>query len=192
MIRVQCNHCYSGKAINITYSESVFVALGIQYATRMRHIVICGLVRIYKVFSTLSHKRRDFRKQLLSTKCVFWLSLQLLSETFHTLRKKKKLARYEYNMYIGLHVIFLLFFSDFNETWIFSTDFWKVVKYRMSLKSVQWKPSRSRRMDRWTDMTKLMVAFRNFANAPKNDVVSVAKMWKWGFFFYFQEYWGRP
>jgi len=24
------------------------------------------------------------------------------------------------------------------------------------------------RMDRWTDMTKLVVAFRNFTNAPKN------------------------
>jgi hypothetical protein len=31
-------------------------------------------------------------------------------------------------------------------------------------------------------MTKLKVAFRNFANAPKNDVVSVAKISKWYFF----------
>jgi hypothetical protein len=38
-----CNHCYSGKAISITYSESVFVALGMQHAMRMRHIVICSL-----------------------------------------------------------------------------------------------------------------------------------------------------
>jgi hypothetical protein len=28
---------------NITYSECVFLALGIEYAVRMRYIVICGL-----------------------------------------------------------------------------------------------------------------------------------------------------
>jgi hypothetical protein len=30
-----CSHCYSGKARSITYSESAFVALGIQHAIRM-------------------------------------------------------------------------------------------------------------------------------------------------------------
>jgi hypothetical protein len=35
-------HCCSGKEITITYSKCVFVALVIQHAMRMRHIVICG------------------------------------------------------------------------------------------------------------------------------------------------------
>jgi hypothetical protein len=37
--------------------------------------------------STLSHTRRDFRKKVLNTKFVFWLSLQLLSEIFLILRR---------------------------------------------------------------------------------------------------------
>ena len=38
-----CDHCRRGKAIGITYSECVFVALVIQHVKRMRHIVICSL-----------------------------------------------------------------------------------------------------------------------------------------------------
>jgi len=38
-------------------------------------------------FSTLSHKRHDLRKKLLTIKCVFGFSLQILSETFLILRR---------------------------------------------------------------------------------------------------------
>jgi len=37
------NHCSRGKEVSISYSECVFVALGIQHAMPMSHIVICGL-----------------------------------------------------------------------------------------------------------------------------------------------------
>ena len=59
-----CNHCCCGKAVSIIYSECVFVALGIQNATRMRHIMltyVACLPRPY--FPTLPHKRDDFRKK---------------------------------------------------------------------------------------------------------------------------------
>jgi len=49
-----CNHCCIGKAISITYSECVSVALGIQHAMRMRHIVICDLPRSTVFFHIIS------------------------------------------------------------------------------------------------------------------------------------------
>ena len=38
-----CKHYGSGKPICSTYSECVFVALGIQHAMSLHHIFICGL-----------------------------------------------------------------------------------------------------------------------------------------------------
>ena len=55
----QAMYVECGKAISITYSECVFVALGIQHAVRMRHIVICVLSGC-TVFFILRH---NFRKK---------------------------------------------------------------------------------------------------------------------------------
>ena len=66
-------------------------------------------------------------------------------------------------MYIGLHEKYLLFLSDFNEKWLFSKIFQKIIKYKISWKSSQLEPSCSTQ----TDKTKLIAAFGNFAQAPK-------------------------
>jgi len=48
-------------------------------------------VWFYRIFfSTLSHKRHNFRKMLLNIKCVFWFSLPLLSETFLIVRRTER------------------------------------------------------------------------------------------------------
>jgi len=41
-------------------------------------------------------------------------------------------------MYIGLHVKYHLLLSDFNETWIFSADFWNTLKYHENPSSGSW------------------------------------------------------
>jgi hypothetical protein len=53
-----CNHCCSGKAINITFCERVSVALVIQHAMRMRNVVICGLPRSTICFHNIKYKAR--------------------------------------------------------------------------------------------------------------------------------------
>ena len=76
------NDCCHRRAICITNSECVSVALVIHRAERMRRIILsCSTVQY---FSRLSNKRHDFRGggKRLNIKCVFWFSLQLLSETF--------------------------------------------------------------------------------------------------------------
>jgi len=50
------------ETISITYSESVFVALVIQHAMRMRRIVICGLPVSTKFFYIISQTSRFSEK----------------------------------------------------------------------------------------------------------------------------------
>jgi len=40
-------------------------------------------------------------------------------------------------MYLGQHVKYAVFLSDFNKTWIYSTEFWKILKYQITWKLVQ-------------------------------------------------------
>jgi hypothetical protein len=70
-------------------------------------------------------------------------------------------------MYIGLHVKYPLFLSDFNETSHISKDFRKSLKYQISRKSVQYEPSWCMRTD-GRIRRKRVVALRHFTNAPKN------------------------
>ena len=79
-------------------------------------------------------------------------------------------------MWKRLQVKYPLLLSDFNETWILSTDLRRKLKYQVSSKSVHWELSCSMKTDRQTDM-KLIVAFRNSANAPNNfDIESMEEV----------------
>jgi hypothetical protein len=70
-------------------------------------------------------------------------------------------------MYIELHIEYPLLFSDFNEIWIFSTDFRKIIIFNENPSSGSRIVTCVRR-----DMTKLIVAFRNSVNLSKNVLTS--------------------
>jgi hypothetical protein len=79
------------------------------------YVVICHLPVPY--FSTLSHRVHDLWKKIIEHE-TFWFSLQILSAAFIMLRI---IERDITKMYIRIHIKYLWFLLDFDETWIFAT-----------------------------------------------------------------------
>jgi hypothetical protein len=101
-----------------------------------------------------------FEKKLLNIKCVFRFSLNFCLKHFVFWEELSEVSK----MYIGLHVKYLLFFSDFNETWIFSI-FEKYTNIRFHENSSSGSQVVSCRQ---ADVMKLIVTFHNLVNVPKN------------------------
>jgi hypothetical protein len=80
-------------------------------------------------------------------------------------------------MWKRLYVNYSLFLSGFNKTWIFSTNFWKKkslnIKFHQSPVGVELFHA-----DGQTNMTKLIVSFRNFAHAPESYDIIQQKRWQ--------------
>jgi hypothetical protein len=73
--------------------EFVSLVSVIQHATRMRHIIFTSVTCLaIPYFSTLSHKRHDFRKEkILNIKCVFTFYTTFIGNISHS---KLNSARY--------------------------------------------------------------------------------------------------
>ena len=71
-------------------------------------------------------------------------------------------------MCIGLHVQHPLLLSELNKTWIFSTDFRKILKFHENLFSGS-GVFPCGQTDRHTDMTNLIVVSRSISNASKTQ-----------------------
>jgi hypothetical protein len=77
------------KKINVAYSESVFVALGMQHEMSMRHIVMCGLLActlFFHIFSQTeisdtSYWTQNFGHKLLNTEFRTQVTEHRISDT---------------------------------------------------------------------------------------------------------------
>jgi len=134
----------------------VSVALVIRHAKRMRRIILpsvdCPAVPF---FSTLSHKRYDFREKVTEHKmCVLILSI-ISSETFLVLRR---IRRDIINVLRSLCKVAPLFCQvlmklEFSRQILVKFEILEFMKIRQV----------------GTDKTKMLVTFSSFANAPKTD-----------------------
>jgi len=159
------DNCCRGKAISITYSACV---CSLSYPACNAHAPYYHLwpAPLYSIFPHRLKKRRDLKKKekvIEHDMCVLIFSTTVVWNISHS---KDNFSEIWSQMYIGLQLQYSLFFSDSNETSIFLTDFYKILKYQISWKSFQWEPSCSYGQ---TDMTKLVVVFRNFANATEKE-----------------------
>jgi hypothetical protein len=146
----------------------VFVSLDTQHAKRTSHIVICGLPRSKILFHIISQTARLPGKKRWTQNVSFDF---LLSETFLILtRTERDMIKNTYRSSCKVPVVLVTCSWNFNFLDIFSkntqiSNFMKIRPVRAELFYV----------DGRTDKKKLIVAFRNFANAPKNELERTSK-----------------
>jgi hypothetical protein len=136
----------------------VCVALVIQHTMRMRHSVVRGLPRC-KIFFHITSQTARFKKKSCWTPNVRFVWNISRSEKKWDRNDKKCVVVFRCSTRYSCLILIKLEFPR--------QIFEKKLKYQISWKSVLW--IRVIPCGR-TDMTKLIVAFRNFAGAPKKVV----------------------
>jgi hypothetical protein len=136
-------------------------------------IVYCHMWPVW-LYHILPHDRLNgtiFRKKVIEHKMCFWFSIQLLSEKFLILRRNQWATITNVHKSSCKVPIIL---SDFNETWVVSKDFWKILKHQISWQSIQWEQSCSmwtyRQKERHTNRhDKANSHFLHSVNTPKTS-----------------------
>ena len=101
-------------------------------------ILYCWLwpLWVYNIFPHYLITGTIIGKKLLGIECVLWFPLQYLSETYLIVRRIQRPIIISIHMF---HVKYPLFLSDFKQIWILLKEFWKILIYQISWRSVQWK-----------------------------------------------------
>jgi hypothetical protein len=143
------HHCCSGEQY-VFHIVCECVTLVILRAMRMRHVIICGLSCSTIFFPHYLTNGTISERKLLNTKCVFSFSLQSLSETFLILRRTD--WDVNINEYWSCCKASGLLLTRFNESWTFSTVFYKFpnVLYHENTSSGS-RIVHCGEMDGWTD-----------------------------------------
>jgi len=149
-----------------------FVALWIPHTMRMRRI-ICSLRRYKMFFPHYLINGTIFGKYLLHIKWVFWFPVQRLYETFVILKKYG--SRYDKKCILVVMGSIRYSCQIFMKLDLSRKSFGKITKYEILWKYVHPVGVELFHAGWWTDM-KLIVAFGNFANAPKCILVVIGSI----------------
>ena len=141
----------------ILHILSVYVALDIEHAVHMCHIVICGLPRS-KIFFRIILQKARFSEKVTEQK--MWVS------SASTRYAWKKRVRYDKKCILSFFFQFLTKIELCRQ--IFENTQNITFNENPSSGSQEFPCGRTDGQDRLTDMTTLIVAFRNFVKTPKN------------------------
>jgi hypothetical protein len=136
-------------------------------ASRTAHLSVLGVISL-AFFGELSKLWTSPTKQFLETAPTTFSYFETPSAKIYFQTPSIRRSRFRSSRCLG--VVQPLAWWD--------CEFINVIcnnKYRISWTSVQWHPSCSTRSGRQTYTGKLIVAFRNFANEPKNRNLRLAK-----------------